>query len=170
MSEPFLGEIRMFAGTFAPLGWEFCNGQLLPISPNTALFSLLGTTYGGDGQSTFALPDLRGRVPLHQGQGPGLTGRQIGESAGTEQVTLTKAQMPQHRHPTAATGAATLGDGGGHLVGATATNVYVDTDPALSMSPDTLAPRGGGQPHSNLMPFQCVSFIIAMEGIYPSQN
>jgi microcystin-dependent protein len=171
MADPFIGEIRMFGGNFAPRGWATCDGQLLSIALNNALFALLGTTYGGDGQSTFALPDLRGRVPIHQGQGPGLTPRVIGEQAGSENVTLLTSQMPAHRHPTAATGAATLGNPGGNLAGTSSTTAfYVDTPPTLAMSPDTQASKGGSQPHPNLMPYQCVNFIIALEGIFPSRN
>jgi microcystin-dependent protein len=171
MSTPYIGEIRMFAGTFAPLGWAFCDGQLVAISENDALFALIGTTYGGDGQTTFALPNLQGRIPIHQGQSPGLSLRVIGTAFGTETVTLTKTQMPSHQHPLAASGAANLGDPGGHLVGNTGTQLlYVDTDPDLTMSPDALVPRGGGQPHSNLMPYLCVNFIISLFGIFPSQT
>lgn len=171
MAQPYIGEIRMFGGNFAPAGWMFCEGQLLPIAENDALFTLIGTTYGGDGQSTFGLPDLRGRIPIHQGTGQGLSTRVVGETLGTEWVTLSKSQMPVHQHPLAASGQATLGDPGGRLLGNTgAQALYVDTDPGLTMSSDALVPRGGSQPHPNLMPFQCVSFIISLFGIFPTQS
>lgn len=171
MSNPFLGEIRMFGGNFAPAGWMFCEGQLLPIAEYDALFNLIGTTYGGDGQQTFALPDLRGRIPIHQGQGSGQSPRLLGETLGTEWVTLLQSQMPVHQHPLAASGPATLGDPGGRLLGNTgATHLYVDTAPGLTMSSDAVVPRGGSQPHNNVMPFQCVNFIICLFGIFPSQS
>jgi len=171
MSNPFIGEIRMFGGNFAPVGWMFCEGQLLAIAENDALFNLIGTTYGGDGQETFALPDLRGRIPIHQGTGPGLSPRVLGEALGTEWVTLSKSQMPVHQHPLAASGQATLGDPGGRLLGNTGARfLYVDTEPGLTMSSDAQVPRGGGQPHTNVMPFQCVSFIISLFGIFPPRS
>ena len=170
MSDPFIGEIRMFGGNFAPRNWALCDGQLLSIASNTALFSLLGTTYGGNGQTTFGLPDLRGRVPVHQGQGPGLSDRTLGESAGTETVTLLPTQMPAHHHPGASAGTATLGNPGGSLPGSGAAAIYVDTPPGLTMSTATQPPRGGGQPHPNLMPYLCINFIICMAGIFPSRN
>lgn len=176
MSEPFLGEIRMFGGNFAPRGWAFCNGQLLPIAQNSALFSILGTTYGGDGQTTFALPDLRGRVPMHWGQGPGLTPRSLGESSGSENVTLLTTQMPAHTHlanassddanSTAPTNAlwATAVDANSQQVSAYGTTANT------TMSPQAIGSAGGSQPHNNMQPFLCLSFIIALEGIYPSRN
>lgn len=171
MAQPYIGEIRMFGGNFAPAGWMLCEGQLLPIAENDALFTLIGTTYGGDGQSTFGLPDLRGRIPIHTGTGMGLNTRVLGETLGTEWVTLSKSQMPVHQHPLAASGLATLGDPGGRLLGNTgAQSLYVDTDPGVTMSSGALVPRGGSQPHTNVMPFLCVSFIISLFGIFPSQT
>lgn len=171
MSQPYIGEIRMFGGNFPPLGWSFCDGQLLPISGNETLFTLIGTTYGGDGQSTFALPDLRGRIPLHQGQGPFLSQRIIGEQGGSEAVTLTPAQLPTHTHRLASGFAATSGDPTGAAVANTgATAIYGTGAANVAMAPAASVPAGGNQPHNNLMPYQCVNFIISMFGIYPSQN
>ena len=171
MSNPYIGEIRMFGGNFAPAGWMFCEGQLLPIAENDALFTLIGTTFGGDGQETFALPDLRGRIPIHQGTGPGGSQRALGEALGTEWVTLSKAQMPVHQHPLAASNTAALGDPGGNLLGNTGAQfLYVDEDPGVTLSSGALVPRGGSQPHTNVMPFLCVSFIISLFGIFPSQS
>jgi microcystin-dependent protein len=174
MSEPFIGEIRMFAGNFAPRGWAFCNGQILSIAQNTALFSLLGTTYGGDGRTTFALPNLQGRAPMHQGQGPGLTNRVLGETAGEENVTLLTTQMPVHTHQPQADAS-----GGGQTSPASATwgaggrgrpAAYSATSPNATLSPQALAVAGGSQPHNNRSSYLGVSFIIATQGIYPSRN
>jgi microcystin-dependent protein len=171
MSEPFIGEIRMFGGNFAPNGWALCEGQLLAISENEALFALIGTTYGGDGQQTFALPDLRGRVPIHQGQGLGLSNRTIGERLGAETVTLTANQLPAHAHPIAATGVATLSSPNGTRYGNTGPHgTYVNTATNAQFSAQASASAGGSQPHENMMPFQCVNFIIALFGIFPSQS
>jgi microcystin-dependent protein len=171
MSEPFIGEIRMFGGTFAPNGWALCNGQLVAISEYDALFSLIGTTYGGDGQSTFALPDLRGRLPMHLGTGPGLSPRVIGEAFGAESVTLTAAQMPAHAHPLAAAGAATLSSPQGARYGNTGANVtYLDTAPTRAFASAAHVAAGGSQPHDNLMPSLCVNFIISLFGIYPQPS
>lgn len=172
MSSPYLGEIRMFAGTFAPLGWALCAGQLLPISQNDALFALIGTTYGGDGQSTFALPDLQGRIPIHMGRGTGLTPRVIGENGGSETVTLTSAQLASHSHAfPASINAAAAGDPLNNVVANTgAAFVYSTSSPNVAMSPSAINPAGGSQPHDNAMPFLCVNFIIALEGIFPSQS
>lgn len=156
MAEPFLGEIRLFAGNFAPRGWAFCLGQLLPISQNTALFSLLGTFYGGDGRSTFALPDLRSRVPIHHGQGPGLSRRDIGEVGGASQVLLTNAELPAHSHP-AASGPAT-------------TNRAADAVPAAGGRYVNAAPSGPTSPHQNRPPYQGLTYIIALEGVYPPRS
>lgn len=173
MSEPFIGEIRMFAGNFAPLGWAFCEGQLLLISENDALFQLIGTTYGGDGQTTFALPDLRGRIPIHMGQGAGLSNRSIGESSGTEAETLTVNQLPVHSHTfvgTSSTASATS-PVGAVVASPTAIDLYRPTAvPGAGLAPNALAVQGGSQPHENMQPYLCVSFIIALEGIYPTQN
>jgi microcystin-dependent protein len=173
MADPFLGEVRMFAGNFAPVGWAFCNGQLLPIAENDALFFLLGTTYGGDGQVTFALPDLRGRTPIHQGSASGLTPRTLGELTGTETVTLTAAQIPSHFHPVhAVSGVGTQAAPGGASWAAASTGEkqYSQASPNTSMAANCTSIAGGGQPHDNMAPFQAVSFIIALQGIFPSQN
>ncbi|MDB5934626.1 MAG: Tail Collar domain protein [Massilia sp.] len=174
MSDQFLGEIRMFGGTFPPLQWALCNGQLLPISQNTALFSVLGTTYGGDGRVTFALPNLLRRVPLHPGQGPGLTLRQWGELEGEEQVTLNQVEMPMHTHALqAAAGAAVSRAANAHMFATvnTPTPPFHPASAALgTMAPGTLAPAGGNQPHNNLQPYLTLTFIIALQGIYPSRN
>ena len=171
MSTPYIGEIRLFAGNYAPLGWEFCWGQLVPISYFDALFNLIGTTYGGVGQETFALPDLRGRVPVHQGQGLGGSNRVIGEVAGSETVTLTSAQMAAHRHTplaTSATATATSGPAGGVLANASI-KVYGSGAPSKYLH--GLAVTGGTtQPHENMAPFQTVNYIISMYGIFPPQG
>lgn len=166
MSQPYIGEIRMFGGNFAPVGWAFCDGQLLPISENEALFQLIGTTYGGDGQVTFALPDLMGRVPVHQGNG-----RIMGENYGTESVTLTVQQIPAHVHPHAAMVPAGNTTPLGKLVADTGpTMIYADGQGAAQASALATAVVGGGQPHQNMMPYQGVSFIISLFGIFPSQT
>lgn len=170
MAQPYVGEIRMFGGNFAPTGWAFCDGQLLPILGNETLFALIGTSYGGDGQSTFALPDLRGRIPIHQGQGAGLSSRVISETGGAESVTLTSAQMPAHVHKIGSGATATLADPSGNVVADTGATAIYGTAPAtVSMAPEASVSAGGNQPHNNLMPYQCVSFIISMFGIFPSQ-
>lgn len=174
MSEPFIGEIKLVGFNFAPRGWALCNGQLLPIAQNTALFSLLGTTYGGNGQTTFALPDLRGRVPIHMGQGPGLSSRNIGESSGTENVTLGVSQMPSHTHTARGnTGLANKQSPVGAVnavepTGQTAT--YSNAAPNADMNPGAIASTGGSQPHPNMQPFLAVNFVIALEGIYPARD
>jgi microcystin-dependent protein len=173
MAEPFVGEIRLFAGNFAPLGWAFCDGSVLAIAQNDVLFSLIGTTYGGDGQNTFALPDLRGRVPVHQGQGPGLSPYVIGQSAGAEQVTVLAPQLPSHSHVLNATMAdATAGTGvAGSLTGkAAATSFYGNTPGGGALAAQAMLPSGGNQPHNNMAPFLGLTFIIALFGIYPSQG
>ena len=169
MSEPFLAEIRMFAGNFAPRGWALCNGQILPISQNTALFALLGTTYGGNGQTTFALPDLRSRVPVHAGQGPGLSNVNLGEAAGTETVTLNQTQMPQHGHAVNASngGAAASRPADSFLAGGGA---YAPASDGTVMNGGMVAVTGGSGPHENRQPYLGVNFIIALEGIFPSRN
>jgi microcystin-dependent protein len=177
--ECFIGEVRMFAGNFAPRGWGLAQGQLLSIAQNTALFSILGTTYGGDGQTTFGLPDLRGRVPLGWGQGPGLSPRALGELAGTETVTQTAAQMPAHTHTAvvnASSGAATHIRPQGRLLAKvdppTAANVYAPGPPDVSLAPEavSIGISGGSQPQENMPPFLALNFIVCMEGIYPSRN
>jgi microcystin-dependent protein len=165
MADPYVGEIRLFAGNFAPAGWAFCDGSLLPISENEVLFQLIGTTYGGDGESTFALPDLRGRIPLHQGNG-----HVMGEAAGVETVTLTVNQMPIHAHPlAAASGLASDANPAGRLLAETrASDLYLDDTPAVALAPTASPPVGGSQPHGNLMPYLCINFIISLFGIFPS--
>ncbi len=172
MSDPFVGEIRMFAGTFAPLGFAFCDGQLLAVSQNDALFSLLGTFYGGDGRNTFGLPDLRGRIPVHMGQGPGLSNRPIGQKTGVEQVTLTTNQLPAHSHsPQAVNSPGNASSPASAVFGnASGGNFYTSGAPTLAMNAAAVSSTGGNQPHTNFMPYQCINFIIALVGIYPSRN
>jgi microcystin-dependent protein len=165
MAQPYVGEIRIFAGNFAPAGWMFCEGQLLPISENETLFQLIGTTYGGDGQSTFALPDLRGRLPLHQGNGFILA-----ETGGAEEITLTTQQVPAHSHALlASAGPGNLNSPSGNVPGeSAAVKIYVAEAPAANLSPAAAGPTGGSQPHTNFMPYLCVDFIISLFGIFPS--
>jgi microcystin-dependent protein len=167
MAQPYVGEIRMFAGNFAPAGWMFCEGQLLPISEYETLFNLIGTTYGGDGQSTFALPDLRGRVPLHFGNGFTLA-----ETGGVEDVTLTVSQIPAHSHPFLATGSfGTQASPQSNVLAQTqAIKMYDSTAPSTPMAPGTTSSTGGSQPHNNFQPYLCVDFIISLFGIFPSQS
>lgn len=167
MAQPFVGEIRMFAGNFAPAGWMFCEGQLLPISENETLFNLIGTTYGGDGQSTFALPDLRGRLPLHQGNSFVLA-----ETGGSEQITLTVNQIPAHSHALLASlNNATAASPTGNVTGQVgATQIYREVPPASPMAAQAVSSVGGSQPHDNLQPYLCVDFIISLFGIFPSQT
>ena len=172
MSEPFVGEVRMFAGNFAPRGWAFCDGQLLAVSQNDALFSLLGTIYGGDGRTTFGLPDLRGRIPIHPGSGPGLSPRRLGAKGGAENVTLTVNQLPSHTHTLQVTEElAQQASPEGH---APARNLTFDgfRQAALSENMNTAAVTnvGGSRSHTNLQPFLCIHFIIALFGIYPSRH
>lgn len=165
MAQPYVGEIRMFAGNFAPVGWMFCEGQLLPISENETLFQLIGTTYGGDGESTFALPDLRGRIPIHQGNGFILA-----ETGGAEEITLTVSQIPAHTHPLlVSSDQANTPNPQGSVLSATLTATpYFNTTPTTALSPQTISPVGGSQPHTNFQPYLCVSFIISLFGIFPS--
>ncbi len=165
MAQPYVGEIRMFAGNFAPLGWMFCEGQLLPISENETLFQLIGTTYGGDGQETFALPDLRGRIPIHQGNGFILA-----ETGGAEEITLAVSQIPAHSHALlASTAVATETSPQGHLLGeSTQIDLYRVDPPNQNMAATAVAPVGGSQPHTNFQPYLCVDFIISLFGIFPS--
>jgi len=175
MSEPFVAEIKIWAGNFAPRGWAFCNGQLLPISQNTALFSLIGTIYGGDGRTTTGLPDFQGRAPMHPGLGPGLTDRRLGQEGGVEIVTLSEAQTPSHNHTMNATAnpAEAPGPGlsGGNALGRSVGGAYyaTNTNPTPFNS-STMQNTGGGQGHNNLQPFLGISFIIALQGLYPSRN
>lgn len=166
MAQPYVGEIRMFAGNFAPAGWEFCAGQLLPISENETLFQLIGTTYGGDGESTFALPDLRGRIPIHQGGGFILA-----ETGGAEEITLTVNQIPAHSHPMLASAAAANNNSPGGAVTAQPTaSIYNNSTAAVNLAATAISAVGGSQPHTNLQPYLCVSFIISLFGIFPSPN
>jgi microcystin-dependent protein len=174
MADPFVAEIRIFPFNFAPKGWAWCNGQLLPISQNTALFSLLGTTYGGDGKSTFALPDLEGRAPMHPGQGPGLSLHDLGETGGSETVTLLESEIPAHSHPLKAQAqSATKSTPSGNSIAkvAGATPYLPPAGAALvSMSDQTVAPAGGDQPHNNMMPYLTFYFCIAMQGVFPPRG
>ncbi len=167
MAQPYVGEIRIFAGNFAPAGWMFCEGQLLPISEYETLFNLIGTTYGGDGQSTFALPDLRGRLPIHFGNGFTLA-----ETGGVETVTLTVAQIPAHSHSFLATSslANATGPNGNVLAESTLLTMFQSGAPTIAMSPGTTSSTGGSQPHDNFQPYLCVDFIISLFGIFPSQT
>jgi microcystin-dependent protein len=171
MAQPYVGEIRMFGGNFAPAGWMFCAGQLLPISEYETLFNLIGTTYGGDGQSTFALPDLRSRVPIHQGQGSGLSNYILGETGGAETVTLTPNQIPMHSH--APMGSNTGGSDNptnNFWANSTTGKPYSAAPPTVQMNAGTILTMGGSQPHENMIPFLCVSYIISLFGIFPSQS
>jgi len=164
MAQPYVGEIRMFAGNFAPAGWMFCEGQLLPISENETLFQLIGTTYGGDGQSTFALPDLRGRLPLHQG-----SGFILAETGGAEEITLTVNQIAAHSHPLLATSAAANSTNPTSNVDAKPSkNMYRDGPGSNPMNASAVGATGGSQPHTNFQPYLCVDFIISLFGIFPS--
>lgn len=171
-TEPYIGQIMVFGGTFAPQGWALCDGSLLPISQYDALFSLIGTTYGGDGQTTFALPDLRGRAALHQGQGPGLSGYSLGQSGGEEAVTLTANQLSPHSHPVLGhSGAGDNAHPAGAVWAASSPNLYTAGAAAnAAMDATLIAPSGGSQPHDNMLPFLTLNFCIALEGIYPSQG
>jgi microcystin-dependent protein len=169
MAQPFVGEIRLFAGNFAPAGWMFCDGQLLPISENETLFILIGTTYGGDGETTFALPDLRGRIPIHQGNG-----FLLAETGGAEEITLTVNQVPVHTHPllgstqlassTSPQGAVLAQD---NVVGA---DLYLEDVPVANMAPTAIASVGGSQPHTNFQPYVCINYIISLFGLFPQPN
>ena len=171
MADPYVGEIRLFAGSFAPNGWAFCDGGVLPIAENEVLFTLIGTTYGGDGQQTFALPDLRGRVPVHQGSN-GQSSYVIGQTGGVETATLTTAQLPPHTHALlASTTPAAIGKGPADALGASsAMNFYGGGTPNVAMDPHAIASTGGGQPHQNMAPFVGMNYILSLFGIYPSQN
>ena len=174
MADPFVGEIRIFAGNFAPTGWAVCSGQVLPISQNTALFSLLGTYYGGDGVSTFALPNLQARFPMHPGQGPGLSERALGESAGEAAVTLSSAQISMHSHQLRASAdaatTATPPPGGTGFLAATSQPVYGALTDPVPMADGAIAPVGGSQPHENRQPYLALTFMIALQGIFPPRN
>lgn len=165
---PYVGEIRIFAGNFAPAGWMFCEGQLLPISENETLFNLIGTTYGGDGQSTFALPDLRGRIPVHQG-----SGIQLAETGGVESVTLSVNQIASHSHPFLASldGGSQVSPAGALIANVTGVMPYIDqTPPNVSMNAAAIGPVGGSQPHTNFQPYLCVNYILSLFGRFPSPS
>jgi microcystin-dependent protein len=173
MADPFVAEIRIFPFNFAPKGWAWCDGQLLPLSQNTALFSLLGTTYGGNGKSNFALPDLQGRAPMHPGQGPGLSLHDLGETGGSETVTLIESEIPAHTH--ALRGNNSLGDSplpGGNTLARYVNNAYQTntTSNLVSMSASSLTPAGGDLPHNNLQPYLTFYFNIAMQGVFPPRG
>lgn len=179
MSEPFIAEIRIFAGNFAPRSWAFCDGQLLPISQNTALFSLIGTTYGGDGRTTTALPNLQGRAAMHPGRGPGLTARQLGQRGGEETVTLTEAQMPNHNHNLVADNNPGNFGGGGpdtsspvnaHLANTTSTGQFYADGSSNNTNMNASTSSGATQAHNNLQPLIAINFIIALQGLYPSRS
>ncbi|MBZ4024117.1 phage tail protein [Rhodobacter sp. TJ_12] len=174
MSEPFIAEIRIFAGNFAPRGWAFCDGQLLPIAENTALFSLIGTTYGGDGRTTTGLPNMQGRAPMHPGRGPGLTARRLGERDGIETVTLSEAQMPSHTHGLRATGARGTEENPGNTTSVAATFPVAafssGESSSVYMDSETLSGTGGSQSHNNMQPYLALNFIIALVGLYPSRS
>ncbi|MEA2002926.1 MAG: tail fiber protein [Actinomycetota bacterium] len=175
MAEPFVAEIRIFAGNFAPRGWAFCDGQLLPIAQNTALFSLIGTTYGGDGRTTTALPNLAGRAPMHPGNGPGLSSRRLGQSGGVETVALTEAQMPNHSHQMQGVNNPALvkAPSSDVAVARTAGAAGFQTDSAsnlTAMAPEAAVATGGSQAHDNMQPILAMNFIIALVGLYPSRS
>ena len=174
MADPFVAEVRIFPFNFPPKGWAFCNGQILPLSQNTALFSLLGTTYGGDGKSNFALPNLQGSAPMHPGQGPGLSLHDLGEQGGSDTVTLLESEMPSHSHVLMAnTNAATksLATGNSFAKGATMTPYLAPTGaPLVAMSNQSIAPMGGSLPHNNMMPYLTLNFCIALQGVYPPRG
>jgi microcystin-dependent protein len=172
MADPFIAEIRIFPFYFAPKGWAFCDGQLLPLSQNTALFSLLGTTYGGDGKSNFALPDMQGNVPMHPGQGPGLSLHDLGETGGSETVTLLESEIPMHSHgliASASDGNNTKPAGQLFAQGA-GVSIWGTNAPNAQFSPLAIAPAGGDQPHNNMQPYLTLNFCIALQGVYPPRT
>ena len=174
--EPFIGQIMMFGGNFAPRGWALCDGQLLPIAQNSALFSILGTTYGGDGKTTFGLPDLRGRAPMHAGHGPGLSARQLGQKSGSETNTLTTNQIPSHKHGlNASNEPGSINTAAGNSLGSFGQSLppsgpYTSSSPNTPMNAGAIGSTGGGQPVNNMQPFQVVNFVIALQGIFPSRS
>jgi microcystin-dependent protein len=174
MSNPFLAEVRIFPFNFAPTGWAFCDGQILPLSQNTALFSLLGTTYGGDGKSTFALPDLQGSVPMAPGQGPGLMLHDLGETGGEQTVTLLDTQMPMHTHgmtsQTQVSANKSIPANNEVFSRSKGGTLYQTTVPDVTLADGTIAPAGGNQPHNNMMPYITVSFCIALQGVFPPRT
>jgi microcystin-dependent protein len=172
MADPFVAEIRIFPFNFAPKGWAWCDGQLMPLSQNTALFSLLGTTYGGDGKSNFALPDIQGRAVMHQGQGPGLSDHFLGETGGSETVTLLESEMPSHPHIMNASEADGVerGPGGQLLATGIAISQYQAPPTLTTLAPTTVAPAGGDQPHNNMQPYLTFYFSIALQGVFPPRG
>ena len=171
--DPYVGEIRIFAGPYAPQDWAFCDGTMLQVNDNQALFALIGNRYGGDGRTTFALPDMRGRLPVHQGAGTGLSPRALASSGGTETVTLTEAQMPAHSHMLMAmTSVAGNSQPQGNMLAKVSVPIYATEQgtPTVAMPADMVSAAGGGQSHNNLMPYLCLNYIIALKGIYPSQQ
>ena len=172
--DPFVAEIRIFPFNFAPKGWAFCDGQILPLSQNTALFSLLGTTYGGDGKNNFALPNMQGNAPMHPGQGPGLSLHDLGETGGSDTVTLLESEIPAHPHALRAVadpGDVSLPQQGAVLAATTGATGYVAPTPPLSpMSGNALTPAGGDQPHNNMQPYLTLNFCIALQGVYPPRT
>ena len=173
MSEPFLGQIMAVGFNFAPRGWAMCSGQILSIAQNTALFSLLGTMYGGNGQTTFALPDLRGRVPIHLGQGPGLTSRSQGEVGGEENHTLLSSEMPMHKHSLDVSTSPSTSDlpaANAVLGRSVRSNNFIGVAPNASLAPAAIGFAGSGQPHNNMPPYLVVNYVICLEGIFPSRN
>ena len=176
MGQPFVGEIRMFGGNFPPNGWMFCEGAPLPISENEVLFQLIGTTYGGDGEETFNLPNLASRVPIHMGTGPDGTTYQLGETAGSEEVTLTTQQIPNHSHPALASGSNGTSNSPSGTVFAvpgvsspvSGAATYISDAPFVALAPATILPQGGSQPHENCQPFLCINHIISLFGVFPS--
>ncbi|HEX7832763.1 MAG TPA: tail fiber protein [Thermoanaerobaculia bacterium] len=172
MADPFVAEIRIFPFNFAPKGWAWCDGQLLPLSQNTALFSLLGTTYGGNGKSNFALPDLQGRAPMHPGQGPGLSLHDLGETGGSETVTLLESEIPAHSHQlkVSLNPADSPNPAGAYAAGPNNDNIYAPAAALTFMAPESLAPAGGDQPHNNLQPYLTFYFCIALQGVFPPRG
>ncbi|GAB3242645.1 phage tail protein [Nocardioides dilutus] len=172
MADPFVAEIRIFPFNFAPKGWAWCDGQLLPLSQNTALFSLLGTTYGGDGKSNFALPDLQGRAPMHPGQGPGLSLHDLGETGGSETVTLLESEIPSHSHAVRASAAdaTTRVVSGQQPATGIGVGLYGQQPGDVTLSPNALAPAGGDQPHNNMQPYLTFYFNIALQGVFPPRT
>jgi microcystin-dependent protein len=171
--DPFLAEIRIFASNFPPKGWAFCDGQILPLSQNTSLFSLLGTTYGGDGKSTFALPNMRGNAPMHPGQGPGLSLYDLGETGGSETVTLLESEIPAHSHTLRAfndVGEDRIPGATESLARSTGGQLYAAPGALVSMALEALPPAGGGQPHNNMMPYLTLNFCIALQGVFPPRG
>lgn len=173
MADPFLAEIRILPFNFAPMGWAWCDGQLLPLSQNTALFSLLGTTYGGNGSSNFALPDLQGRAPMHPGQGPGLSLHDLGETGGSDTVTLLESEIPAHSHACRAVAdpADLQGPSPARSIARSASGfAYVSGPANATMAPEILAPAGGDQPHNNMQPYVTFYFAIALQGVFPPRS